>query len=658
MAGVEVIIGANTDDLDRAVKRSKSQINQLSREMKAGIKQAAKYGAAAAAAGAAIAIGLTVKGLAAVDAQAKLARQIGGTIDGLRATQIAASDAGIGLSIMNDAAEKLNQRIGESARGTGTAAASFKRLGLDASALGDMDVDERMAAIADRMKEMGLSTSAAADELRQMGIRNGELVNLMLQGGDAIRGARTEVEALGLSLSDVDAAKVEAANDSFARVGLVVEGISQHMAIEFAPILDAVSKMMVEAGTDGVDMGEAVGNGFDMVVNAIAFVVDAVAGVNRVLLVAGKGAALFGLGMAEVMLMIADYVINKPVKAMNELIELMNKIPGVDIETAGLSTIGKTIEQELEIVRAAQRTGMQDIQDTLTAPMPGMEFKRFVAESKANAQAAAEEMVSVSALLRPDIGGGEDDDEDPEAKKKASEDLERRLEAIKEANMSERELTLEKYAIENEDLALALEQQMITKEEWGALSVEQKQREEDELTAIEERAASERTKIKEREARQKAAAEKQFWSDTTSLMNSGSRTMFKIGKAAALSQAVVDGYAAITGAYKIGASTGGPWLGAAYGAAAAAATFSQISAIKSSSFGGGGSGGGGGGGGSVTQSINDQSEPVKSTAEPTEKTVANLSITGQNFDRRTVIGLVEQINDLQEDGMRIKLNTV
>ena len=38
--------------------------------------------------------------------------------------------------------------------------------------------------------------------------------------------------------------------------------------------------------------------------------------------------------------------------------------------------------------------------------------------------------------------------------------------------------------------------------------------------------------------------------------------------------------------------------------------------------------------------------------------VANLNITGQNFDRRTVIGLVEQINDLQEDGMRIRLNTV
>jgi hypothetical protein len=58
--------------------------------------------------------------------------------------------------------------------------------------------------------------------------------------------------------------------------------------------------------------------------------------------------------------------------------------------------------------------------------------------------------------------------------------------------------------------------------------------------------------------------------------------------------------------------------------------------------------GGGGGGGNQQAAM----------PAPTETMVANLTITGQNFDRRTVIGLVEQINELQEDGMRIRLNTV
>jgi hypothetical protein len=130
-------------------------------------------------------------------------------------------------------------------------------------------------------------------------------------------------------------------------------------------------------------------------------------------------------------------------------------------------------------------------------------------------------------------------------------------------------------------------------------------------------------------------------------MNTESRKMFEIGKAAALSQAIIDGYAAITGAYKVGASIGGPILGAAYGAAAGAATFSQISAIRSQSF---GSGGGGSGGSSVTGNINAQSEPVQSQ----RSTSVDISIIGGNDRDRAVAGsILEQINEEIERGGRI-----
>ena len=624
-------------------------------------KKVAVMGAAVAAAGAAIGIELTRRGLEAVDSQAKLARQLGGTIDGLRSLQIAGNDAGVGTEILGRAMEKLNSRLGEAQRGSGSAFESFERLGLSAENLSEMDVDQRLATIADRMKTLGLSTQEAGDELRQMGIRNGEMINLMIQGGDAIRGARNEVESLGLSLSAVDAAQVEAANDSFARIGLVVEGISQRLAVEFAPVLDAVSRMMVEAGTDGVDMGEAIGDGFNMGISAAAFMMDAVEGIKRTFEVAGKGIALFGLGVVDVMLTAADAIVNKPVRAINELIDAMNKIPGIDIDAVSLSGFGASIESELKTVRLAQEIGMQDIRDTLLAPLPGIKFEQFVAESRANAVAAAEEMAGIGDLLQPDLGGGsgpgrKDDEAEDEADRKR-EELARKLEVIREANLTERELTLEKYAIENEDLALALQQQMITRDEWAALAQGSKERQEADLTAIEKEGSDARVKLAQKEAQAKQQAMSAAIGNLTTLMNTGSKKMFEIGKAAALAGALVDGYAAIVGAYKVGASIGGPALGAAYGAAAGVATFAQISAIKSQSFNGGGGGGAssGGGGGSVTQGINNQSAPVQA---PTETMVANLNITGQNFDRRTVIGLVEQINDLQEDGMRIRLNTV
>jgi len=215
-------------------------------------------------------------------------------------------------------------------------------------------------------------------------------------------------------------------------------------------------------------------------------------------------------------------------------------------------------------------------------------------------------------------------------------------------------LTLEKYAIENEDLALALEQQLITREEWAALARGSKERQEADLTAIEKEASDARTQLAETEAKAKQQAMSSALGNMSTLMNTESKKMFQVGKAAALAGALVDGYAAIVGAYKVGASIGGPPLGAAYGAAAGAATFAQISAIKSTSFSGGaGSASGGSSGASNTEAINANSQPVQSQQRP--QTVANVTLVGDVFSRSTVMGLMDQMNELSDDGMRMRV---
>src|SRR6056297_3167609 len=111
MAGVEVQIGANTDDLDAAVKRSQSQLKRLSKEMRSNIATSAKLGAAAAGAGAAIAAGLTVKGLKAVDAQAKLAKQLGTTSASMATIARAGELSGISIEKINASATRLTRRL-------------------------------------------------------------------------------------------------------------------------------------------------------------------------------------------------------------------------------------------------------------------------------------------------------------------------------------------------------------------------------------------------------------------------------------------------------------------------------------------------------------------------------------------------------------------
>jgi hypothetical protein len=84
--------------------------------------------------------------------------------------------------------------------------------------------------------------------------------------------------------------------------------------------------------------------------------------------------------------------------------------------------------------------------------------------------------------------------------------------------------------------------------------------------------------------------------------NSGSRTMFEIGKAAAIANASITAAKTVVDAYGWGNTIGGPVLGGVFAAAAAAAQAANIASIASQSYGGGGGGGSASGGGAVALS--------------------------------------------------------
>jgi hypothetical protein len=187
-------------------------------------------------------VAMTKSGLAAVDAQAKMARSVDGSIDGLRALQIAGNDAGVATDLMNGSVQMMGKRLAEAARdGVGPAHDALKLLGLDARALMEMDVDARFGLIADRINEMGMSAQDAAGVMREFGIRSNEVSLALLQGSDAIRAARGEVEKFGLSMSDDMAAGVEVANDSMSRIGFVFEAMRNQLAVGLAPVLQGLA---------------------------------------------------------------------------------------------------------------------------------------------------------------------------------------------------------------------------------------------------------------------------------------------------------------------------------------------------------------------------------------------------------------------------------
>jgi hypothetical protein len=88
----------------------------------------------------------------------------------------------------------------------------------------------------------------------------------------------------------------------------------------------------------------------------------------------------------------------------------------------------------------------------------------------------------------------------------------------------------------------------------------------------------------------KLQQQEQFLGDAMSLMNAKSKTLFNIGKAAAIANAVIKAKESVVSAYAFGSSIGGPVLGAVFGGVAAAAQAANIASIASQSYGGKGGG--------------------------------------------------------------------
>src|SRR5690554_1371226 len=258
IANLVVSISAQAQGLRTALRQAEGRVNAFAQRVRAQANRIGKWlvGAFTAAAGA---VALFVRqGLGAIDEQVKFARQVGATADGMRALAEAGEDAGVSTGILQSAVDRLNSRLGEARRGTGQAKEALDSLGLSAETLSRMDADERLATIADAVRGLGLDSQQTGDLLRQLGIRNREMVLLLQDGGDAIRNSRLELEEYGLTLNNIDTAAVERANDAMRRIGRTTEVVRNRLTAALAPALEAVANLINDAAKNSGGFKKAI----------------------------------------------------------------------------------------------------------------------------------------------------------------------------------------------------------------------------------------------------------------------------------------------------------------------------------------------------------------------------------------------------------------
>jgi hypothetical protein len=298
------VIGSLRVNLGLDSARFTRGLSQAQKNLAVAQKQFAAIGGAAALAFGAVATA-ALAGARAIDANAKAARRIGATVAGYRALEMAADDAGVSLSSLANDVQTMNRELARAAAGEGAAGDALQRLGLTADDLAGMDADEKIATLADRVKELGLDSGQTTLLLRDLGVRNREMALLVMGGGAALRAARVDVQEFGLALADVDAARIEAANDEIAGLADITTYIGDQLALKFVPAMGNMAKAM----TDSLRAGGALRSVIDgllknLDVMAVSIGAAVVAmGAKVVVLAAlasGTGAFTAALGAARV----------------------------------------------------------------------------------------------------------------------------------------------------------------------------------------------------------------------------------------------------------------------------------------------------------------------------------------------------------------------
>ena len=165
----------------------------------------------------------------------------------------------------------------------------------------------------------------------------------------------------------------------------------------------------------------------------------------------------------------------------------------------------------------------------------------------------------------------------------------------------------------------------------------------------EQQMAQEQRAFEAQQQQQRFAAFSGFFGNLATAASAGGKKMFAIAKVLNIAQATIDGIAAAVGAYKVGASIGGPPLGAAFAAAATAATGAMIAQIVSADIGAASKGA------RATNTGGGGLQP-EVTAQPAARARdVTLVLQGEVFGRETLLSLIDGLNEVIGDGARIRV---
>jgi len=638
IGALNVLINADNKSFKSVVKDTQKTLKKARKSLNDNAVSFAKWSAAGITASAGISAAIFKDNSSNIRELKNLSAAANEVVGDFQRGAFAAQQFGIEQDKYGDILKDVNDRIGDFVTTGGGPMLDFfeqvaPKIGITADAFRGLSGQDALGLFVKSLEDANLSQEEMTFHMEALAGDATLLLPLFQDNAKALNRLTEEARSLGVGLSAIDVEKVEQANRALDAAGALIGTALQEATVELSPVITAVAKQFKEAAIEAGGFGDMARDGINEVINAIGFGMDAVEGIKRTFQVLGSSIALVVLGIEEGMLSVADFIVNRPVQAVNELIDALNTLPWHNIDPIELSGFGETIETELGIVQEAIRLGVDNIAAILAAPMPSVELKKAVEE----ARVAADELAKIT---EEDEKKRKDNKEESPRVQAMSSETAAILAELQNRYASELDLENEKFIAEQEAIAAAREANQITDAEHMALIEQNNQEHLDRLQAMED--------VRQQNQLNQAAG---VFGALATIMSLGGKKTEKAVRALSIATAIIKGHESAVAAYAAGMSIGGPTApatAALYAAASIAQTGMMIARLKSGS---------------------------KSTAKPTGSTPQaatssggasgsgsgvgttkriDINIGGEGFfSSGQVRQLIEQINEQLDDGVQL-----
>lgn len=330
------------------------------------------------------------------DQLAKTADKLGVTTEALAGLRHAAELTGVSTGTMDMAMQRFTRRAAEAAKGTGEAKGALRELGINAETLTRLPLDEQMNVVADAMQGLDSQADKVRIAMKLFDSEGVALVNTLGGGSEALKAMTAEAEHFGVTLSRTDTAQMEAANDAVTRLQAVFTGLTNQLAVAFAPIITFVADAFRQAALDTSEfgrIGQMVASG---VVKAFGVVRNMIHGVQIVFKTAELSVLQLAAAFGQKLTPVLDFFIKK----YNDMAESM--VGGL-IGMEAITTTGEQLVGALPAAIAKTELALESLKKSNPGSDLVVSMEAFIVANRKAAESVADVTAAAQGLNGKDI---------------------------------------------------------------------------------------------------------------------------------------------------------------------------------------------------------------------------------------------------------------